>query len=321
MKEAFAIGVDIGGTNTKFGLVNHRGEILARGGFRTDVYAEADSFADTLCTHLQPLIEAYGKNVIVGVGIGAPNGNYYTGSVEYAPNLRWTGIVPLANMMQERLGLPAVLTNDANAAALGEHMYGAAQGMNDFIVITLGTGVGGGVFSNGKLIYGHDGFAGELGHMTVVRNGRKHWATGLRGSLECYASATGIVLTAKELLAGNGESLLRDVRADALSAQSIYEAAIKGDALAAEVYRYTGEILGQALADFVMFTSPEAIILFGGVTKAGSLLLEPVREHMEANLLPIYKNKVKLFISGLGEADAAILGASALVWEDRSLQG
>jgi glucokinase len=214
--------------------------------------------------------------------------------------------------------LNSSLTNDANAAAVGEMMYGAARGMRDFIMITLGTGVGSGIVANGHIIYGHDGFAGELGHTTIRPGGRKHWSTDLDGSVEAYCSATGIVLTAKEMLAqSSDDSLLRNYALEEINSKKVFDCAIQGDKLAAEVYRYTGQILGEALANFIMFSSPEAIILFGGVIKAGDLIMKPTKEHMEKNLLPIFQNKVKLIFSELKEADAAILGASALVWEKR----
>jgi glucokinase len=268
---------------------------------------------------LAPVIDKAGKDKILkGIGIGAPNGNYYKGTIEYAPNLLWKGIIHLTDLVTKRFNLPASLTNDANAAAVGEMLYGAARGMKDFIMITLGTGVGSGIVANGHLIYGHDGFAGELGHTTIRSGGRKHWGTGMYGSLEAYCSATGIVLTAKELLqTTTQESLLRNYTPEEIDAKKVFDCAVQGDELAAEVYRYTGEILGEALANFVMFSSPEAIILFGGVIKAGDMLMVPTREHMEKNLLPIFQNKVRLVFSELKEADSAILGASALVWEMR----
>jgi len=251
-----------------------------------------------------------------GIGLGAPNGNYYSGTIEYAPNLPWKGIIPLAKLVENKFKLPVVLTNDANAAALGEMMYGAAQGMNDFIMITLGTGVGSGIVANGKLIYGHDGFAGELGHTIIIPGGRFHQGTGKKGSLESYASATGVRLTTLELLAkSKTPSSLRDIPADQVDSKKVYDAAMEGDDLAKEIFEYTGKILGMALANFVMFSSPEAIILFGGLTKAGDLLLKPTREHMEDNLIQVFQNKVKILVSHLKESDAAILGASALVWE------
>lgn len=317
----YAIGVDIGGTNTKFGIVDVRGQILHNGTISTKKHDEVDGFIDELYLALQPAIEAVGGiQMIKGIGVGAPNGNYYKGTVEYAPNLNWKGIVPLANLIQEKFNLPAWLTNDANAAAVGEMMYGAARGMRDFIMITLGTGVGSGIVANGQLIYGHDGFAGELGHTIILPGGRFHPGTGAYGSLEAYASATGIRNTALEKLEQHPEipSLLRDIPAENLQSHDVHTCAMQGDALALEVFAYTGKILGMALANFIMFSSPEAIILFGGPTKSGDLILKPVREHMEANLLPIFKNKVKLLFSLLPESDAAILGASALVWETRN---
>ncbi|HEY1112278.1 MAG TPA: ROK family protein [Chitinophagaceae bacterium] len=312
-----AIGIDIGGTNTKYGIVNHRGEILRKGELRTDAYPTVELFIEALYGVLAPLIRELSEQYnIRGIGIGAPNGNYYTGTIEYAPNLQWKGIVPLARLVSERFGLPCGLTNDANAAAVGEMNYGAAIGMKDFIVITLGTGVGSGIVANGKLVCGHDGFAGELGHTIIRPGGRKHWATGLCGSLEAYCSATGIVLTAKEMLANTKEkSLLHQYIPSEITSRVVYQCAMSGDPLAKEVYRFTGQVLGEALANFIMFSSPEAIVLFGGVIKAGDLIMQPTREHMERNLLPIFQNKVKLVFSELKEADAAILGASSLVWE------
>lgn len=318
LSNEFAIGIDIGGTNTKYGIVNHRGEIVEKGDLKTDTFSTIESYVDALYNTLIPLIE---KNTngssVKGIGIGAPNGNYYTGTIEYAPNLHWKGIIPLTKLITEKFELPSALTNDANAAAVGEMNYGAARGMRDFIMITLGTGVGSGIVANGQLILGHDGFAGELGHTIIRPGGRMHWSTGMAGSLEAYCSATGIVLTAKEMLeASKEESLLRQYETN-IDSKVVYDCAVQGDKIAQEVYRFTGQILGEALANFIMFSSPEAIILFGGVIKAGDLIMNPTREHMEKNLLPIFQNKVKLIFSELKEADAAILGASALVWEIR----
>lgn len=319
LSNEFAIGIDIGGTNTKYGIVNHRGDIIEKGELKTDGYETIEVFIEALYKTLNPLIEKCQKEgKVKGIGIGAPNGNYYSGTVEYAPNLHWKGVLPVTKLVTAKFGLPSALTNDANAAAIGEMNYGAARGMRDFIMITLGTGVGSGIVANGQLILGNDGFAGELGHSTVIPNGRPHWSTALKGSLESYCSATGITITAKEMLEQSGEkSLLRDFDAEKLDSKIVYECAVKGDKIAQEVYRFTGEILGLALSNFIMFSSPEAIVLFGGVIKAGDLLLNPTREHMEKNLLPIFQNKVKLIFSELKEADAAILGASALVWEIR----
>jgi glucokinase len=315
--QQLAIGIDIGGTNTKFGIVDRNGNILFSSEISTRGYPEVEGFLDELHKHMHTMIEeAGGVGRMRGIGLGAPNGNYYTGTIEYAPNLPWKGIIPLAKMVEDRFKLPVVLTNDANAAALGEMMYGAAKGMKDFIMITLGTGVGSGIVANGKLIYGHDGFAGELGHTIIIPDGRLHEGTNKLGSLESYASATGVRLTTLELLARNNEdSLLRNIPPDEIDSKKVYDAAILGDKLAKEIFEYTGKILGLALANFVMFSSPEAIILFGGLTKAGDLILKPTREHMEANLIQVFQNKVKILVSHLKEADAAILGASALVWE------
>jgi glucokinase len=311
-----AIGIDIGGTNTKYGIVNHRGQIVFEGSIKTDKYLDVHEFIDALYDKLQPEIERMKDLNFIGIGVGAPNGNFYTGTIEYAPNLKWKGIIPLAQLMEDKFKMPAKLTNDANAAAVGEMMYGAARGMKDFIMITLGTGVGSGIFANGELILGHDGFAGELGHSIVVPGGRLHPNTGAMGSLEAYCSATGVTYTAKEYLTGTEElSTLRDIPLDDLDSKAVFDAAVSGDSLAQKVFKTTGDILGMALANFVMFSSPEAIILFGGLTKAGDILMSPIKESMERNLLPIFKNKVKLIFSELKESDAAILGASALVWD------
>lgn len=311
-----ALGIDIGGTNTKFGVVNHRGEVLEKGSIRTDAYATVEEFIDALYDNVQPLIENQGAEAnFDGIGVGAPNANYYRGTIEQAPNLPWKGVIPFGKMMTAKFNMPCTLTNDANAAAFGEMLFGAARGMKDFIMITLGTGVGSGIVSSGKLIYGHDGFAGELGHTIVKPGGRKHWSTGSEGSLEAYASATGIAITAKKMRAEFPESMLSQFPEEEINSKTVHECALKGDIIATEVFRYTGQKLGEALANFVMFSSPEAILLFGGVIKAGDFILKPAKLHMERNLLPIFRNKVKLVFSELDEADAAILGASALVWE------
>ncbi|HVG13434.1 MAG TPA: ROK family protein [Chitinophagaceae bacterium] len=316
--QQFAIGVDIGGTGTKYGIVNHRGVITDKGELPTNKFEEVDDFVAALHDALQPAIESVGRKNIKGIGVGAPNGNFYTGTIDYAPNLHWRGIVPLAKLVSTKFKIPCSLTNDANAAAVGEMNYGVARGMKDFIMITLGTGVGSGIVANGQVIYGHDGFAGELGHTVIRPGGRKHWSTELDGSLEAYASATGIAMTAREMLiAQTTDSSLRQYKPEEIDSKKIYECAIGGDEIAKEVYKFTGQILGEALANFIMFSSPEAIVLFGGVIKAGDLILKPTKEHMEKNLLPIFQEKVKLIFSELKEADAAILGASALVWEMR----
>ncbi len=315
--QQLVIGIDIGGTGTKFGIVDRDGNVLFSSEISTKVHATVESFIDELHDALFVLIQkAGGSGRIKGIGVGAPNGNYYTGTIEYAPNLPWKGIIPLAKLLEDKFKLPTTLTNDANAAAIGEMTYGAAKGMKDFIMITLGTGVGSGIVANGQLIYGHDGFAGELGHTIIIPDGRLHQGTGKLGSLESYASATGVRYTALEVLERTTEdSLLRKVPAAEMDSKKVYEAAIQGDKIAKEIYEYTGRILGIAMANAVMATSPEAIILFGGLTKAGDLILKPTREHMEANLIQIFQNKVKILISHLKESDAAILGASALAWE------
>ena len=315
--EQLVVGIDIGGTGTKYGIVDKDGNVLFSGEMSTKKHKTVEPFIEELYAEVSVLIEkAGGTGRIKGIGIGAPNGNYYTGNIEYAPNLNWTGIIPLAKLIGDKFKLPAQLTNDANAAAIGEMMYGAAKGMKDFIMITLGTGVGSGFVANGKLIYGHDGFAGEIGHTIVIPDGRMHEGTGKRGSLESYASATGVRLTTIEILEKSKEpSLLRKVPKEKLDSKAVYEAATEGDKVALEIFEQTGKILGIALANAVMTTSPEAIILFGGLTKAGDYILKPTREHMEANLIKVFQNKVKILFSHLKEADAAILGASALAWE------
>ena len=315
--DTLAIGVDIGGTGTKYGIVDRNGNVLFSSEMSTKKHKHVETFIDELFDHLKVLIEkAGGTGRMRGIGVGAPNGNYYTGTVEYAPNLPWKGIIPLAKLIQDKFQLPTVLTNDANAAALGEMMYGAAKGMKDFIMITLGTGVGSGIVANGSLILGHDGFAGELGHTISIPDGRLHPGTGKHGSLEAYASATGLAATAIEMLSKTKtKSVLRGIPKEEIDSKRVYEAATKGDKLAMEIFEFTGKILGMALANFVMFSSPEAVILFGGLTKAGELILRPTREHMEANLIQVFQNKVKILVSHLKESDAAILGASALAWE------
>jgi len=316
-QDQLVIGIDIGGTGTKYGIVDRDGNVLFSGELSTKKHKTVEPFIDDLYEEVSILInKAGGVGRIKGIGIGAPNGNYYSGTIEYAPNLSWTGIIPLAKMISDKFKLPSVLTNDANAAAIGEMMYGAAKGMKDFIMITLGTGVGSGFVANGKLIYGHDGFAGELGHTIVIPDGRVHQGTGKKGSLESYASATGVRLTTIEVLEKSKEpSLLRKISKEKLDSKAVYEAAVEGDKLALEIFEQTGKILGISLANAVMTTSPEAIILFGGLTKAGDYILKPTKKHMEENLIKIFQNKVKILFSHLREADAAILGASALAWE------
>jgi glucokinase len=317
MENKYAIGIDVGGTTTKFGVVNNKGEILVQGRIPSNEHDFIEDFIQELYAKLMPMInDVGGIENIIGIGMGAPNGNIYSGTIEYAPNLKWKGIIPMADLIAKKFGVPAKLTNDANAAAVGEMMYGCTKNMKHFITITLGTGVGSGIVIDGKIVVGHDGFAGELGHTIIRPGGRIHKNTGMRGSLESYASATGVRETAIELLTQfpDKESLLRNYTINELTSQTVFECAMQGDPIANEIFEFTGQILGESLANFVMFSSPEAIVLFGGLTKAGNLLLNPTRQAMEANLLPIFKNKVKLIFSELNESDAAILGASALVW-------
>ncbi|MDR1707678.1 MAG: ROK family protein [Prevotella sp.] len=316
MEKPYAIGIDIGGTNSVFGVVDKRGHIINQGSIKTGTYLEINDYVTHLAAGVQEIIDQVGgTGNIKGIGVGAPNGNYFTGCIEFAPNLPWKGVIPLAQMLTDKLNIPVALTNDANAAAIGEMTYGAARGMKDFVVITLGTGVGSGIVVNGQLVYGHDGFAGELGHTTIRRDGRL-CGCGKKGCLETYSSATGVARTAREFLETRTEpSLLRELNPADITSKDVYDAAVKGDKLAKDIFEMTGQILGESFADFVAFSSPEAIILFGGLTKAGKLIFDPVRKHMEENVLPIFRNKIKLLMSELKESDAAVLGASALGWE------
>ncbi len=316
------IGIDIGGTNTKFGIVDKEGNCLEESSMPTRAEQEINQYLPRLYESIDALCEKVTIPIdIKGIGIGVPNGNYYTGTVDDAANINWGKMVPLAYLVQEHYKTFAVLTNDANAAAIGEMLFGVAQGMKNFIIITLGTGLGSGLVANGQLIYGHDGFAGELGHIIVDPNGRYH-ANSNQGVLEAYVSATGIKRTAFELMANMIEpSPLRDISYNDLDATMITEAALKGDAIGIAAFEYTGKILGMKLADAVAHTSPEAIVLFGGLTKAGKYLLEPTRKYMESFLFPIYRNKVKLLLSGLEGKNAAVLGASALVWSELEKKG
>lgn len=316
MEKPYVVGMDIGGTNTVFGVVDSRGNVLASDSIKTQEHENIDEYVDAVCKKLIPLLQQFGgADKFKGMGVGAPNGNYYKGTIEFAPNLPWKGVIPLAAMFEDKLGIPTALTNDANAAAIGEMTYGAARGLRDFIMITLGTGVGSGIVVNGQLVYGHDGFAGELGHVIVERDGRT-CGCGRKGCLETYCSATGVARTAREFLVARSEpSLLREIPAEEIVSKDVYDAAIKGDKLAQEIFEYTGTILGRALADFIAFSSPEAIILFGGLAKAGDLIMKPIQKAMDENVLKIYAGKTKLLLSQLKDADAAVLGASALGWE------
>jgi len=308
-----AIGVDIGGTNTVFGLVDEQGNCLVQQSIKTKDFPDPENFVAVLSAKLKELIASEKNLTVIGLGVGAPNGNYYTGTIDFAPNLNWKGVVPLVQLFEKHFSFPVVLTNDANAAAIGERIYGAAIGIDDFVMVTLGTGLGSGFVVNGNLVYGHDGFAGELGHTIVEKNGRV-CGCGRKGCLETYASASGIVRTAKEFLVNSSESLLVDV--EEISSKSIADAALKGDALALEIFDYTAEKLGFSLANTVALTSPKLIVLFGGLAQSGDLILKPTKKYMEAYLLNIYQNKVAIFPSKLKASDAAILGASALAWQN-----
>ena len=314
----YVIGLDLGGTNSVFGIVDSRGDIKVTTAVKTQVYDKVEDYVDACVEALQVIIDQVGGiDKIKSMGIGAPNGNYYTGTIEFAPNLKWghDGIVPLAKMFSDRLGIPVALTNDANAAAVGEMTYGAARGMKNFIEITLGTGVGSGIVVNGQLVYGCDGFAGELGH-TIVRLDGRPCGCGRRGCLETYCSATGVARSAREFLeTRDDESLLRELNPEDITSLDVAIAAGKGDKLAKEIFDFTGEILGEACANFAAFSSPEAFIFFGGLTKAGALLMDPIVKSYNDHILNIFKGKAKFLVSGLDGSAAAVLGASAVGWD------
>lgn len=315
----YVVGIDIGGTNTVFGIVDARGNVIASSSIKTGKHPDVNDYIAELKTALNTLIvnnDAVDK--IAGIGVGAPNANYYTGCIEMAPNLPWKDRIPMAELLREAFGVPVAITNDANAAAIGEMTYGVARGMKDFIMITLGTGVGSGIVVNGQLVYGHDGFAGELGHVVVKPNNGRMCGCGRTGCLEAYCSATGVARTAREFLELRTEpSRLREIPVEEITSKDVYDAAMLGDKLAKEIFDYTGEIMGRAFCNFVCFSSPEAIVLFGGLARSGELLMKPIRKAMERNMLNIFKGKTKLLLSELKEGDAAVLGASALGWEAR----
>ncbi len=302
-----------------FGIVDSRGEIRATTAIKTQGYPDVKDYVRASVEALQVIIdEVGGIDTIEAMGIGAPNGNYYNGTIEFAPNLEWgrNGVVPLAQLFSDALGVPVALTNDANAAAIGEMIYGVARGMKNFIVITLGTGVGSGIVINGQLVYGCDGFAGELGHVIMRRENGRLCGCGRHGCLEAYCSATGVARSARELLATRKDkSLLRDLDPEKITSLDVSIAAGKGDALAKEIYERAGEMLGEACADFAAFSSPEAFIFFGGMTKAGDLIMDPIKRSYDEHVLPIFRGKAKFLISGLNGASAAVLGASAVGWE------
>ena len=315
----YVIGLDLGGTNSVFGIVDSRGEIKATTAIKTQAYDNVDDYVNASVEALQIIIDQVGGiDKIKAMGIGAPNGNYYKGTIEFAANLSWghNCIVPLADMFSKKLGIPVGLTNDANAAAVGEMTYGVARGMKNFIDITLGTGVGSGIVVNGQVVYGSDGFAGELGHVTMIRENGRECGCGRKGCLEAYCSATGVARTARELLETTDEpSLLRDMKPEDITSLEVSLAAEKGDALAKHIYEFTGEMLGAACADFAVFSSPEAFIFFGGLTKAGSLLMDPIKTSYDEHVLKIFKGRAKFLVSSLDGGSAAVLGASAVGWD------
>ena len=318
----YVLGIDIGGTNTVFGIVDARGTVIASSSIKTAKHANIEDYIEELYTEVMRLItvnDAVDK--INGIGVGAPNANYYTGNIEHAANLIWEGTIPLAAMLEEKFNIPVAITNDANAAAIGEMTYGAARGLKDFIMITLGTGVGSGIVVNGQLVYGHDGFAGELGHLIVKRSNGRLCGCGRTGCLEAYCSATGVARTAREFLEIRTEpSLLRNIPIDQITSKDVYDAAMQGDQIAKDIFEYTGTILGEAFADMTVFSSPQAFILFGGLSKSGELLLKPLRASMDRNMRNVFKGKPKVLLSELKEADAAVLGASALGWEVKPIE-
>lgn len=317
--QRLAIGIDIGGTNVSYGLVTEDGLVKLKESFPIKDFEQVTDFVDYLSARINHSLKGLSKTdfKLIGVGIGAPNGNYYKGTIEFAPNLRWKGIIPLADLLREKICVPTYLTNDANAAAMGEKIYGGAKNMNDFFMVTLGTGLGSGFFANGQLILGHDGFAGELGHAIIDPNGRL-CGCGRKGCLETYASATGIVKTVRESLESTDEpSVLRKFNINEITSEKIYKAALENDPIALRAFDFTAKMLGLMLANTVAITSPEAIFLFGGLANAGDLIFKPTKAYMEDYLLVIYKNKVEIKPSSLPENDAAILGAAALVWNEK----
>ena len=317
----YVLGIDIGGTNTVFGIVDARGNVIASSSIKTGKHADFNDYLDELYSEASHLIEANeATDKIQGIGIGAPNANYYTGEINNAANLPWKD-VKLAQLVSEKFGIPVAVTNDANAAALGEMTYRAARGLKDFIMITLGTGVGSGIVINGQVVYGHDGLAGELGHLIIKRNNGRLCGCGRTGCLEAYCSATGVARSAREFLEIRTEpSILRNLPIEEITSKDVYDAAIQGDQIAKDIFNYTGTLLGEAMADMTVFSSPEAFILFGGLAKSGELLLRPMREAMDRTMLSAFKGKPKIILSELKEADAAVLGASALGWEAKPLQ-
>ena len=317
-KKPYVLGLDMGGTNSVLGVVDARGHVLARTSIKTQAFPDINDYVNALYEEAIKIVDSVGgMDLIRGIGAGVPNGNYYTGYIQDAMNLPWQ-TVPFAQLLSDRFGIPCKITNDANAAAMGEMTYGAARGMKNFIMITLGTGVGSGIVIDGKVVYGHDGFAGELGHTCAVRGEEARPCNcGKKGCLEAYASATGVARTAKEIISSTTqETVLRNLDIDTITSKDVYDAAEQGDEVAKQIFDFTGTILGQQLADFIAFSAPESIVLFGGLTKSGHWIKDPVEKAMNENVLPLWRNKVQVLFSDLKEADAAVLGASALAWGD-----
>jgi len=316
MTEEIVAGIDIGGTNTAYGLVDRQGKIIAEGTIDTDKSPQPDGFIKTLAGEISKLVSDAGEVTLKGVGIGAPNGNYHKGTIELAPNLTWKGIVPFADKMKKEISKPVVLTNDANAAAVGEMIFGGAKGIKDFIILTLGTGLGSGFVVNNQVVYGHTGFAGEYGHVTMIPGGRE-CGCGRKGCLETYASATGIVRTVKIFMEERKEySLLREINPAVIDSKLVAEAADKGDKLALDAFDYTAEILALAIVNAVVVTSPKTVFLFGGLVKAGDILFKPLRKHVDRLLMPVFRNTFDVLPSSIPETNAAVLGAAALAWKE-----
>ncbi len=317
MKKKILFGMDIGGTNTVYGLVDENGMLIDHSGFKTNKKPQIDAYVKIIVEELTAMYKKYSADYeLVGIGIGAPNGNYFTGSIKLPPNIPWIKDLNLVRELKKYFDVPIVLTNDANAMAYGEMIFGAAKGAKDIIVITLGTGLGSGIIVNGKIVYGYEGIAGELGHVCVVPYGR-HCACGKDGCLETYASASGIKRTVFQLIAEHdGKSVFNKITFDRLTSKMISEAALDGDKIAFEAFEYTGNLLGLALANASLITQPEVIVLLGGLAKAGDLIFRPTIKSFEEYLLPLYRNKIKIIASTLKNDSAAIMGAAALVWNE-----